>query len=64
MRLMWPNMRPSTSPAEEESRWIIEANVGPNIAIFSNGRSSMTNTCAGEPKRTEEENADSRMTLY
>lgn len=37
----WPNKRPSTSPGEEEMRWINEARVGPEIAIFSNGGSSM-----------------------
>lgn len=34
--MTWPSMNPSTSPRDEENRWIIEASVGPDIAIFCN----------------------------
>lgn len=37
----WPYRRPSIGPGEVENRWIKEARVGPDIAIFSMGRSSM-----------------------
>lgn len=37
----WPKRRPSMGPDEEENRCIREARVGPDIAIFSTGRSSM-----------------------
>lgn len=41
MCVTWPNRRPSTAPGENEKRWIMEARVGPEIAIFCRGRSSM-----------------------
>lgn len=37
----WPNKRPSTSPREVVMRCIKADNVGPDIVIFWNGRSSM-----------------------
>lgn len=37
----WPKRRPSTSEGEEEKRWRREERVGPEIWIFSRGRSSM-----------------------
>lgn len=39
---MWPKRRPSKSAGEDERRWIIEASVGPDIAIFCKTRSPMT----------------------
>jgi hypothetical protein len=44
-KVMWPKRRPSIEEDEVvvEKRWISEASVGPEIAIFCNGgRSSMT----------------------
>lgn len=35
--VMWPYNRPSTSPGEDENRWIIDVNVGPEMEIFCNG---------------------------
>ena len=40
-RVTWPNKRPSTSPREVAIRCIKADNVGPDIVIFWNGRSSM-----------------------
>lgn len=37
----WPKRRPSTAEEAVEKRWIKEASVGPEIAIFCNGGSSM-----------------------
>lgn len=47
----WPYRRPSIGPGEVENRWIKEARVGPDIAIFSMGRSSMAE---GEKERERE----------
>lgn len=41
MWVTWPNKRPSTAPEENEKRWIREARVGPDIAIFCRGWSPM-----------------------
>jgi hypothetical protein len=44
-KVTWPKRRPSIEEDEVvvEKRWISEASVGPEIAIFCNGgRSSMT----------------------
>lgn len=41
MWVTWPKRRPSMEEGEVEKRWRREANVGPEIAIFCNGGSSM-----------------------
>lgn len=50
----WPNRRPSIGPGDEENRWIKEARVGPDIAIFSIGRSSMAKERERERMRKRE----------
>ncbi|WVZ16083.1 hypothetical protein V8G54_009065, partial [Vigna mungo] len=37
----WPKRRPWMAEGEVEKRWMREASVGPEIAIFCNGGSSM-----------------------
>lgn len=41
MWMTWPNNKPSTVPGDDANRWIMEAKVGPDIAILCRGRSSM-----------------------
>lgn len=47
----WPNKRPSTSPREVVMRCIKADNVGPDIVIFWNGRSSMARERGRERER-------------
>lgn len=49
----WPNKRPSTSPREVVMRCIKADNVGPDIVIFWNGRSSMAREIERERERTK-----------
>lgn len=49
----WPKRRPSIEEGEVEKRWIREASVGPEIAIFCNGGSSMTAAHGGESRERE-----------
>lgn len=53
--VMCPYNRPSTSPDEDENRWIIDVNVGPEIAIFCNGGRSSFVVLVSEEKVEEEE---------
>lgn len=50
----WPNKRPSTSPREVVMRCIKADNVGPDIVIFWNGRSSMARERGRERARSWE----------
>jgi len=50
----WPNKRPSTSPREVVMRYIKADNVGPDIVIFWNGRSSMAREIERERGRVRE----------
>lgn len=50
-RVTWPNKRPSTSPREVAMRCIKADNVGPDIVIFWNGRSSMARERERERRR-------------
>lgn len=45
-RVTWPNNKPSTAPGEDANRWIMEARVGPDIAILCRGGSSMAPLCS------------------
>lgn len=51
----WPNKRPSTSPREVVMRCIKADNVGPDIVIFWNGRSSMARQIERERESEREE---------
>lgn len=62
-RVTWPKRRPSRGEGEVEKRWMREARVGPEIAIFCNGGGSSIGGGGGRWREKAREERERRLAV-